>query len=86
MRVSACARAGCATRSTWAHRAERIANEIGDTKMLAHSSYLLMNGYGMLRLPEAMKYRTVPLTLFEQLGDLIWPGERAEQPRRRRHG
>ena len=55
---------------TWAHRAERIANEIGDTKMLAHSSYLLMNGYGMLRLPEAVKYRTVPLALFEQLGDL----------------
>jgi class 3 adenylate cyclase/tetratricopeptide (TPR) repeat protein len=55
---------------TWAHRAERIANEIGDTKMLAHSSYLLMNGYGMLRLPEAARYRTIPLTLFEQLGDL----------------
>ncbi len=55
---------------TWAHRAERIAAELGDTKMLAHSSYLLMNGYGMLRLPEAAGYRSVPLALFEELGDL----------------
>ena len=55
---------------TWAHRAERIANQVGDTKMLAHSSYLLMNGYGMLRLPEAVAYRLIPLALFEQLGDL----------------
>jgi tetratricopeptide (TPR) repeat protein len=54
----------------WAHRAERIAGELGDTKMLAHSSYLLMNGYGMLRMREAVKYRTVPLMLFERLGDL----------------
>lgn len=55
---------------TWAHRAERIAGELGDTKMRAHSSYLLMNGYGMLRLPEAAEYRLIPLALFEELGDL----------------
>jgi tetratricopeptide (TPR) repeat protein len=55
---------------TWAHRAERIANEVGNTKMLAHSSYLLMNGYGMLRRPEAVEYRHIPLALFEQIGDL----------------
>ncbi len=55
---------------TWAHRAERIAKEVDDTKMLAHSSYLLMNGYGMLRRPEVVEYRNVPLELFEQIGDL----------------
>ena len=55
---------------TWAHRAERIAGQLNDTNMLAHSSYLLMNGYGMLRLPEVVEYRRIPLALFEQLGDL----------------
>ena len=55
---------------TWAHRAERIAGQLNDTNMLAHSSYLLMNGYGMLRLPEGMEYRRIPLALFEELGDL----------------
>jgi class 3 adenylate cyclase/tetratricopeptide (TPR) repeat protein len=54
----------------WAHRAERIAHELQEQKMLAHSSYLLMSGYGMLRRPEAVHYRTVPLALFEELADL----------------
>jgi class 3 adenylate cyclase/tetratricopeptide (TPR) repeat protein len=55
----------------WAHRAEIIARELDDPKMLAHSSYLLMIGYGVLRRPEVAHYRDVPLPLFEQLGDLI---------------
>ena len=55
----------------WAHRAERLAAQVGDTRMLAHASYLLMSGYSMLRRPEALHYRTVPLALFEQIGDLM---------------
>jgi class 3 adenylate cyclase/tetratricopeptide (TPR) repeat protein len=55
----------------WAHRAEQRATEVGDTRMLAHASYLLMSGYSMLRRPEAPHYRTVPLPLFEQIGDLM---------------
>jgi len=55
----------------WAHRAERLASDLGDTRMLAHASYLLMSGYGMLRRAEALHYRTVPLPLFEQIGDLM---------------
>ena len=55
----------------WAHRAEQHATEVGDTRMLAHASYLLMSGYSMLRRPEALHYRTVPLPLFEQIGDLM---------------
>ena len=56
---------------SWAHRAERIAEELDDTQMLAYSSYLLMSGYSMLRRPEALHYRTVPLPLYEQIGDLV---------------
>ncbi len=55
----------------WAHRAERLAREIDDPKMLAHASYLLMIGYGVLRRPEVVKYRELPLRLFEELGDLV---------------
>jgi class 3 adenylate cyclase/tetratricopeptide (TPR) repeat protein len=55
----------------WAQRAERLATEVDDTRMLAHASYLLMSGYSMLRRPEALHYRTVPLPLFEQIGDLM---------------
>lgn len=55
----------------WAHRAEEIANEVGDSKMLAHSAYLLLIGYGVLKRPEVVKYRELPLQLFEQLGDLV---------------
>jgi class 3 adenylate cyclase/tetratricopeptide (TPR) repeat protein len=55
----------------WAHRAEAIAKEIDDSRMLAHSAYLLMIGYTVQRRPEAAHYRDVPLPLFEQLGDLI---------------
>jgi class 3 adenylate cyclase/tetratricopeptide (TPR) repeat protein len=60
--------AGCLE---WAHRAESIATEIGDRRMLAHASYLLMIGYGVLRRPEVAHYRDVPLPLFEAEGDLI---------------
>jgi class 3 adenylate cyclase/tetratricopeptide (TPR) repeat protein len=55
----------------WAQRAEQRATEVGDTRMLAHASYLLMSGFSMLRRPEALHYRTVPLPLFEQIGDLM---------------
>jgi class 3 adenylate cyclase/tetratricopeptide (TPR) repeat protein len=55
----------------WAHRAETIARETGDSKMLAHSSYLLLIGYGILKRPEVTNYRELPLQLFEQLGDLV---------------
>ena len=55
----------------WAHRAERLAREIDDPQMLAHASYLLMIGYGVLRRPEVVKYRELPLRLFEELGDLV---------------
>jgi class 3 adenylate cyclase/tetratricopeptide (TPR) repeat protein len=56
---------------TWAHRAEAIADELDDLKMLAHSSYLLLIGYGVARRPEVARYRTVPLRLYEQVGDLV---------------
>jgi class 3 adenylate cyclase/predicted ATPase len=55
----------------WAHRAERLARDTGDPKMLAHASYLLMIGYGVLRRPEVAQYRDLPLKLFEELGDLV---------------
>ena len=55
----------------WARRAETIAREIDDSKMLAHSSYLLLIGYGVLKRPEVAHYRELPLQLFEQLGDLV---------------
>jgi class 3 adenylate cyclase/tetratricopeptide (TPR) repeat protein len=54
-----------------AHRAERLAREIDDPKMLAHASYLLMIGYGVLRRPDVVRYRELPLQLFEELGDLV---------------
>ncbi len=56
---------------TWAHRAEHIAEQLDDNRMLAYSSYLLMSGYSMLRRPEALHYRSVPLPLYEQIGDLV---------------
>ena len=56
---------------SWAHRAEGIAEELDDKQMLAYSSYLLMSGYSMLRRPEALHYRTVPLPLYEQIGDVV---------------
>lgn len=56
---------------SWACRAERLAAGLDDPRLLAHSSYLLLAGYGMLRRPEAAEYRTIPLRLFEQLGDLV---------------
>lgn len=56
---------------TWAHRAERIATDLDDHAMLAHASYLLLIGYGVLRRPEAADYRDRPLPLFEELGDLV---------------
>lgn len=55
----------------WAQRAETIADEAGDSKMLAHSAYLLLIGYGVLKRPEVVNYRELPLRLFEQLGDLV---------------
>jgi class 3 adenylate cyclase/tetratricopeptide (TPR) repeat protein len=55
----------------WASRAETLARQLDDPRLLAHSAYLLLNGYGMLRRPEAEQYRTLPLQLFEQLGDLV---------------
>lgn len=55
----------------WAHRAERIAAELEDRRMLAHASYLLMIGYGVLRRPEVAHYRDVSLPLFEAEGDLV---------------
>lgn len=56
---------------TWAHRAESIAQRIGDRAILAHASYLLMIGYGVLRRPEVAHYRDVSLPLFEAEGDLV---------------
>ncbi len=55
----------------WAHRAEALAKEFDDDKMLAHASYLLMIGYGVLRRPEVAEYRALPLQLFDRLGDLV---------------
>ena len=55
----------------WAHRAERIAEQIDDHAMLAHACYLLMIGYGVLRRPEVADYRDRPLPLYEELGDLV---------------
>ena len=55
----------------WAHRAERIARRLGDRRMLAHASYLLMIGYGVLRRPEVAHYRDISLPLFEAEGDLV---------------
>lgn len=56
---------------SWAKRAEEVATELRDDKMLAHSSYLLLIGYGVLKRPEVADYRDRPLRLFEQLGDLV---------------
>lgn len=56
---------------TWAHRAENIAQRIDDRAMLAHASYLLMIGYGVLRRPEVAHYRDISLPLFEAEGDLV---------------
>jgi class 3 adenylate cyclase/tetratricopeptide (TPR) repeat protein len=58
----------------WAHRAEAIAQDLEDTRLLAHSSYLLMTVYGVLRRPEVEDYRNIALPLFEQLGDLTYQG------------
>lgn len=55
----------------WAHRAEEIGRRIDDKGIVAHSSYLLMIGYGVLRQPESTQYRDVALPLFEELGDLL---------------
>ena len=55
----------------WAHRAEEIGRRIDDKRIVAHSSYLLMIGYGVLRQPESAQYRDVALPLFEELGDLL---------------
>jgi class 3 adenylate cyclase/tetratricopeptide (TPR) repeat protein len=55
----------------WARRAETIAREIDDPRMLAHSAYLLLIGYGVLKRPEVANYRELPLRLFEELGDLV---------------
>jgi class 3 adenylate cyclase/tetratricopeptide (TPR) repeat protein len=54
----------------WAHRAETAARELDDPRMLAHASYLLLIGYGVLRRPEVADYRDLPLRLFEQVDDL----------------
>jgi class 3 adenylate cyclase/tetratricopeptide (TPR) repeat protein len=58
----------------WAHRAEAVAKELDDPRMLAHSAYLLMTVYGVLRRPEVADYRDVALPLFEQLGDWTYQG------------
>ena len=58
----------------WSHRAERLARELDDSKLLARSAYLLMTSYGMLRQPEAIEYREIALPLFEQLGDWTYQG------------
>ncbi|MDH3755247.1 MAG: tetratricopeptide repeat protein [Acidimicrobiia bacterium] len=55
----------------WAHRAERLAESTGNRPMLAHASYLLMIGYGVLRQPEVAHYRDRSLPLFEAEGDLV---------------
>lgn len=58
----------------WAHRAEAAAKDLDDPRMLAHSAYLLMTVYGVLRRPEVAEYRDVALPLFEQLGDWMYQG------------
>jgi class 3 adenylate cyclase/tetratricopeptide (TPR) repeat protein len=58
----------------WAHRAEAIATQLDDARILAHSAYLLTAGYAMLRRPEVARYDQISLPLFEQLGDLVGQG------------
>jgi class 3 adenylate cyclase/tetratricopeptide (TPR) repeat protein len=58
----------------WSHRAESIGRELDDLRLIAHSAYLLMTVYGVLRRPEVNDYRDVALPLFEQLGDWTYQG------------
>ena len=58
----------------WARRAEAAAKDLDDPRMRAHSAYLLMTAYGVLRRPEVVEYRDVALPLFEQLGDWMYQG------------
>jgi class 3 adenylate cyclase/tetratricopeptide (TPR) repeat protein len=58
----------------WSQRAQAVAEELDDTRMLAHSAYLLMTAYGVLRRPEVRDYRDIALPLFEQLGDWTYQG------------
>jgi len=58
----------------WAHSAKGIADRLDDTRILAHSAYLLTAGYAMLRRPEVAEYDQISLPLFEQLGDLVGQG------------
>ncbi len=55
----------------WARRAETIAREIDDPKMLCTQFVPAHDRLRHSKRPDVANYRELPLQLFEQLGDLV---------------